>query len=47
VAGITKLEDDLKRLDKMTNEDARMANAEVVRLAHDIDRKVQAIIDGA
>jgi hypothetical protein len=47
VAGITKLEDGLKRLDKMTNEEARMANAEVMRLAHDIDKKVQTIIDSA
>ena len=43
VAGITKLEDGLKRLDKMTNEEARMANAEVLKIAHDIDKKVQGV----
>ena len=54
IAGITKLEDGLKRLDKMTNEEARMANAETMRVAHGIDEKVEAvdekvqtIIDGA
>ena len=47
IAGITKLEDGLKNLDKMTNEEARMANAEVMRLAYDIDKKVDGLIDGA
>ena len=54
VAGMTKLDDGLKRLDKMTNEEARMANAELMRIAHDIDtkvegveKKVQMMIDGA
>jgi hypothetical protein len=41
VAGITKLEDGLRKLDKMTNEEARMANAEVLRVGHDIDKKVE------
>jgi hypothetical protein len=39
VAGITKLDDGLKKLDKMTNEEARMANAEALRVGHDIDKK--------
>jgi len=43
VGGITKLEGGLKKLDKMTNEEARMANAEVLRLTHNIDAKVQGI----
>ena len=43
IAGITKLEDGLKNLDKMTNEEARMANAEVMRLAHVIDKKVEGV----
>jgi hypothetical protein len=54
IAGISDLEDGLKRLDKMTNEEARMANAETMRVAHDIDKKVEGvdekvrtIIDGA
>ncbi|KAF8264541.1 hypothetical protein EI94DRAFT_1703166 [Lactarius quietus] len=43
VAGITKLDDGLKKLDKMTNEEARMANAEVLRLAHNIDENVKGV----
>ena len=41
MAGITKLEDDLKRLDEMANEETRMANAEVLKIAHSIDKKFQ------
>ena len=37
---MTKLDDGLQKLDKMTNEEARMASAEVLRLAHHIDEKV-------
>ena len=33
---MTDLEDALKKLDRLTQEEARMANAEVLRLAHDI-----------
>ncbi len=54
LAGIRKLEDGLKKLDKMTNEEARMANAEVLKVAHDtnkkvegVEGKVQTIIDSA
>ena len=47
IAGITKLEDGLQKLDRMTNEEARMANAEVMMLAYDIDKKVEGLIDGA
>ena len=43
VAGITKLDDGLRKLDKLTNEEARMANAEVLRLAHTIDEKVKGV----
>ena len=43
VAGMTKLDHGLKRLDKMTNEEARMANAEVMRIAHEIDTKVDGV----
>ncbi|KAN0133864.1 hypothetical protein V8E53_008296 [Lactarius tabidus] len=34
--------DRLKRLDKMTNEEARMANAEMMRIAHDMDKTVKS-----
>ena len=40
VAGIRKLEDGLKKLDKMTNEEARMANAEALRVGYEINKKV-------
>ncbi|KAH8980416.1 hypothetical protein EDB92DRAFT_1820571 [Lactarius akahatsu] len=43
VAGIRKLEDDLKKLDKMTTEEARMANAETLKITHDIDKKVDGV----
>ena len=43
IAGITKLEDGLKRLDKMTNDEALLANAEAMRLAHVIDKKVEGV----
>ncbi|KAH9051127.1 hypothetical protein EDB83DRAFT_2398055 [Lactarius deliciosus] len=42
-AGMTKLEDGLKKLDKMTNDEARMASAELLRIAHDIDKKVEGV----
>ena len=48
------LEDALKKLDRLTQEEARMANAEVLRIANSIregvkivDDKVQVVIDGA
>ena len=48
------LEDALKKLDRLTQEEARMANAEVLRITnsiHDgvkiVDDKVQVVIDGA
>ena len=43
IAGITKLEGGLKKLDKMQNEEARMANAELMWLAYDINKKVEGI----
>ena len=39
------LEDALKKLDRLTQEEARMANAEVLRLAHSIRDGVE-IVDG-
>ena len=43
IAGITELDDGLKKLDKMTNEEARMALAESLRLGYDIVRKVEGV----
>ncbi|KAH9161011.1 hypothetical protein EDB89DRAFT_1914149 [Lactarius sanguifluus] len=41
--GITKLEDGLKKLDKMTNDEARMASAEQLRNSHNIDKKLEGV----
>ncbi|KAH9051135.1 hypothetical protein EDB83DRAFT_2293977, partial [Lactarius deliciosus] len=43
VVGITKLDDGLKKLDKMSNDEARMANAESLRIAHDIAERVEGV----
>ncbi len=45
VAGVTNLEDGMMRLDKLTNEEARMANAVVLKVTHDIDEKVTGVGD--
>ena len=45
LAGMADLEDALKKLDRLTQEEARMANAEVLRLAHSIRDGVE-IVDG-
>ena len=54
LAGMADLEDALKKLDRLTQEEARMANAEVLRITTSIrdgvktvDDKVQIVIDGA
>jgi hypothetical protein len=39
------LEDALKRLDKLTQDEARMATAEVLRAAHAINERVLAVDD--
>ena len=39
------MEDALKRLDKLTQEEARMATAEVLRTTHAIDERVRAVDD--
>ena len=48
------LESALKKLDRLTQEEARMAHAEALRITHSIrnevkvvDDKVQVVIDGA
>ncbi|KAH9000383.1 hypothetical protein EDB92DRAFT_1812732 [Lactarius akahatsu] len=46
VAGVTNLEDGIKRLDKLTDEEARMANAVVLKVTHIIDEKVMEVGDG-
>ena len=44
LAGMADLEDALKKLDRLTQEEARMANAEVLRITHNIR---EVVIDGA
>ena len=41
--GRTDMEDALKRLDMLTQEEARMATAEVLRTAHAIDERVRGV----
>ena len=45
LAGMADLEDALKTLDRLTQEEARMANAEVLRITHNIRDGVK-IVDG-
>jgi archaellum component FlaC len=42
---LVDLEDALKRLDRLTQEEARMAHAEVLRITHNIREEVK-IVDG-
>jgi len=41
--GRTDIEDALKRLDRLTQEEARMAAAQVLRVANTVDDRVQGI----
>jgi hypothetical protein len=43
--GRTDIEDALKRLDRLTQEEARMAAAQVLKVANTVDDKVQGIAD--
>ena len=52
LAGMADLEDALKKLDRLTQEEARMANAEVLRITQNIrdgvkivDSKVEEVVD--
>jgi hypothetical protein len=45
VAGMADLEEALKKLDRLTQEEARMAHAEVLRITHNICEEVK-IVDG-
>ncbi|KAH9031128.1 hypothetical protein EDB85DRAFT_1383471 [Lactarius pseudohatsudake] len=43
--GKKEMEDALKRLDKLTQEEARMAAAEILRLTHIVDDKVTTVVN--
>jgi 3-dehydroquinate synthetase len=45
--GKSDIEGSLKRLDTLTQEEARMAIAEVLKVAHMMDDKLCLLIDGA
>jgi hypothetical protein len=44
--GRSDVEDALKRLDKLTQEEARMATAEVLKITHSVDGNVKVLLDG-
>jgi hypothetical protein len=43
--GRTDIEDALKRLDKLTQEEARMATAQVLKATHNVDYRVKRMAD--
>jgi uncharacterized protein YoxC len=45
LAGNRDIEDSLERLDKLTQEEARMASAELLKMTHSVDGKVMAVRD--
>ena len=45
LAGITNMEDALKRLDKLTHEEARMAIAQNLKATRDVDDRVKGVGD--
>ena len=44
---MTNLEDAVKKLDNLTQEEARMALAEVLRITHNVRDDVKVVIEGA
>jgi methyl-accepting chemotaxis protein len=45
LTGSREIEDSLERLDKLTQEEARMASAEQLRMTHSVDGKVTGVDD--
>jgi methyl-accepting chemotaxis protein len=45
LVGRTDMEDALKRLDKLTQEEARMATAQVLKATHTVDERVRGVAD--
>jgi hypothetical protein len=43
--GRTKIEDALKRLDKLTEKEARMASAQNLKMTHTVDERVRGVVD--
>jgi archaellum component FlaC len=46
MVGNTDIEDSLQRLDKLTQEEARMASAELMKISHGIDDKLVGVDEG-
>jgi hypothetical protein len=45
LAGNRDIEDSLERLDKLTQEEARMASVELLKMTHGVDGKVTGVDD--
>jgi len=45
--GKNEIEDSLKRLDRLTQEEARLATAEILRVTHSVDDNVKVVLEGA
>ena len=45
LVGRTDIEDALKRLDKLTQEEARMATAQILKVTHTVDERVRGVTD--
>src|SRR5258708_19595308 len=45
LTGNKDIEDSLERLDKLTQEDARMASVEQLKMTHNVDEKVMGVDD--
>ena len=43
--GRTEIEDALKRLDKLTQEEARMVAAQTLKVSHTVDERVKGVAD--
>jgi|SRR6267142_2548641 len=43
LTGNSDIEDSLQRLDKLTQEEARMASAELLRITHSVEEKVMGV----
>ena len=46
LVGIKEIEGALTRLDKLTQEEARMAAAQILMLTHIVDNKVTTVVNG-
>ena len=45
LVGRTDIEDALKKLDKLTQEEARMATAQILKVTHTVDDRVRSVDD--